>query len=198
LEFSELKDKITESPDAERSNKWIAIYISVLAVLLAVGGLGGTNAMKEVIDANISASDTYAFYQSKNIRQTGYRIAAEELDSLILSRPDLADTARKPIEQRIERYRQRVEEYESDPKTGEGKKELLQKARDFEVLRDTRQRQDRYFDYAEALLQIAIVLASVSIVTGMLGVRLLSYAMAGIGVVLLFDAFTLSFAIPFL
>ena len=110
----------------------------------------------------------------------------------------LADTARKPIEQRIERYRQRVEEYESDPKTGEGKKELLQKARDFEVLRDTRQRQDRYFDYAEALLQIAIVLASVSIVTGMLGVRLLSYAMAGIGVVLLFDAFTLSFAIPFL
>ena len=68
----------------------------------------------------------------------------------------------------------------------------------FEVLRDYRQRQDRYFDYAEALLQIAIVLASISIVTGRNGVRWLSLAMATVGAVLMLDAFTMLAALPFL
>lgn len=201
-EAHEIGDTIAEGGHEEHAEasfrRAAAVILGVIAMLLAIASLLGEAAMKETINFNIKASDTFAFYQAKNERQTTLQIAADQLEALAASHPEWSGAARAGADKLIAGYRATVARYESDPKTGEGKKELLQKARDFEVLRDTRQRQDRYFDYAEALLQIAIVLASVSIVTGMLGVRLLSYAMAGIGVVLLFDAFTLSFAIPFL
>src|SRR5919206_2378302 len=78
-----------------------AIVIGVLAMLLAISGLGGANATKEMLNANILASDTYAFYQAKNIRQTSNQLAADELQALLLSRPDLASDARSQIEQQI-------------------------------------------------------------------------------------------------
>ena len=53
------------------------IYLGVVAMLLAIASLGGSEATKEMLNSNIHASDTYAFYQAKNIRQTSYQIAAE-------------------------------------------------------------------------------------------------------------------------
>ena len=58
-------------------------------------------------------------------------------------------------------YRKTVARYETEPETGEGKKELIAKAKEYEAKRDHALKQDPYFDYAEALLQIAIVLISV-------------------------------------
>ena len=53
--------------------------IAIMAAVLAVGGLGGGNATDDMIENNIKASDTWAFYQAKNVRQTMYRIEAEKL-----------------------------------------------------------------------------------------------------------------------
>jgi len=64
----------------------------------------------------------------------------------------------------IKRFRARVDRYESDPPTGEGKKELLAKSKEWEAKRDQAAERDPNFDYAEALFQIAIVLGSVAIV----------------------------------
>ncbi len=76
----------------------------------------------------------------------------------------MPDAAKAKIEQVAKKYRERVDRYESDPATGEGKKELLAKAKALEAKRDHAAEQDPNFDYAEALFQIAIVLGSVSIV----------------------------------
>ena len=66
--------------------KFAAIYLGIIAMLLAITSLGGSNATKVMLSANIQASDTYGFYQSRNIRQTIYQVTAEELEAQ-LSRP---------------------------------------------------------------------------------------------------------------
>ena len=61
-------------------------------------------------------------------------------------------------------YRDTVARYESEPATGEGKKELMAKAKEWEHKRDHAAAQLPNFEYAEAAFQIAIVLGSVAIV----------------------------------
>jgi hypothetical protein len=140
-----------------------AIYVGVIAMLLAIATLGGAEATKEMLNANIQASDTYAFYQAKNIRQTLYQISAAELELLTVGGAISGDAGAKAAEL-VKRYRDTVARYDSDPATGEGKKELLAKAHEREHARDHARAQLPNFEYAEALFQIAIVLGSVAIV----------------------------------
>jgi hypothetical protein len=140
-----------------------AIYVGVVAMLLAIATLGGAEATKEMLNANIHASDTYAFYQAKSIRQTVYQTSASELELLAggtaISNEDKAKAA-----ELIKKYRDTATRYESDPKTGEGKQELMEKAHEWEHARDHAAAQLPNFEYGEALFQIAIVLGSVAIV----------------------------------
>jgi hypothetical protein len=140
-----------------------AIYVGVAAMLLAIATLGGAEATKEMLNANILASDTYAFYQAKNIRQTLYQISAAELE-LLAGGGAISGDAGAKAQELVKRYRDTVSRYESDPEKGEGKKELLAKAHEWEGARDHAKAQLPNFEYAEALFQIAIVLGSVAIV----------------------------------
>jgi hypothetical protein len=76
----------------------------------------------------------------------------------------MPEAARAKIEDMIKRWRATADRYETDPASGQGKKELLATARDWEAKRDRAARRDPNFDFAEALFQIAIVLGSVAIV----------------------------------
>src|SRR6267154_2397523 len=141
-----------------------AIYVGVVAMLLAIATLGGAEATKEMLNANIHASDTYAFYQAKNIRQTLYQISAAELELLAGGGTAISPNDSAKAAELIKRYRDNVARYESEPATGEGKKELMAKAKEWEHERDHARSQLPNFEYAEALFQIAIVLGSVAIV----------------------------------
>ncbi|HEX9489721.1 MAG TPA: DUF4337 domain-containing protein [Stellaceae bacterium] len=168
MEAHEVGDAIAETMHKthsdERFRRGAAVFLGVLGMLLAIASLGGEHAVKESMNANILASDTYAFYQARNERQTAYQLAADTLEALLATRPDLPASVREPLNRRVTEYRATVQRYESDPATGSGKQELAAKAREFEAERDHAQRRDLNFDYARALLQIAIVLGSVSIV----------------------------------
>lgn len=181
----------------ERFRRQAAILIGILAMLLAIAGLGGGNATKETVNANILASDTWAFYQAKNIRRTANQVGAEQLQALLLSQPDLSPEARADIDRRIASLRDTAARMQSEPETSDGMKELQVKARDYEARRERAQLQDPNFDYSQALFQIAIVLASVSIVATsrvLLGLA----AALGIGAtVLMLNGFLLLFQLPF-
>jgi hypothetical protein len=170
VEASEIAEKIHGEHEAHSAaadatfRRYTGIYLGIIAMLLAITALGGSHATKTIVNANIQASDTYGFYQARNIRQTAYQIAAEQLEADLVAQPAMPDAARTKIEQMAKRFRDRVDRYESDPSTGEGKKELLAKAKGFEARRDQAAERDPNFDFAEALFQIAIVLGSVSIV----------------------------------
>jgi len=194
-------DAISEAADADRTGnerfrRRAAMCIGVLAMLLAISSLGGGNATKEMLNANIQASDTFAFYQARNIRQTSTQLALESLQTGLLTQPDLSDDARAQIQEHIDQYKATVARYESEPATGEGKQELLQTAQAFAQRRDRAARQDPNFDYAQALYQIAIVLGSVSIVAA--SRRLLQVAI-GLGVaatLLMLNGFLLVVDLP--
>lgn len=179
----------------DRFRRRAALLVGVLAAALAITALGGDDTTKEIIDSTIQASDTYAFYQAKNIRQTENQIAADNLEAqILLTNPP--DAVKAQLQQRIDRYKATVARYESEPETGEGKKELLTKAQEFVAQRDQAQEKDPNFDYAQALLQISIVLGSVAIVSvnkGFLGAS----ALAGLlGIALMVNGYKLLFDLP--
>jgi hypothetical protein len=192
-EAAELMDRDRET---DRFKTRAAIVIAFFAMCLAITGLGGSNAAKEAFNNNILAANYFSFFQAKNIRQTSYQLAADELEMTALSNPALPAETRKAIEAKIAAYKKTVARYESEPDTREGKKELLERARTHEEARDRALKQDPYFDYGEALLQIAIVLVSVAIVASLPWLAYLGGAMGLVGMLLSLNGFLLLVEIP--
>lgn len=182
--------------DGGTRNKWIGVWVGVLAALLAVCTMGGGNAAKDANRANIDAANTWAFFQAKNARRTSYALAADELELVLLAQPDLPATARLAIEGKIRSHRDTVKLYTSDPKSREGLDELFQRAKDIEAQRDHALRKDPYFDFAQALLQIAIVLASVAIIAGTDLLVMLSFVAGGLGTLLMLNGYALLVSMP--
>ena len=204
MEATEIAEKIHgeehEAHTAEADanfRKLTGIYLGIVAMLLAITALGGSNATKTMLNSNIQASDIYGYYQAKNIRQTVYQLTAEQLESELAALPDMPEAGKTKIQDRIKRYRERVDRYESDPSTGDGKKELLAKAKEFEVKRDYAAERDPNFDFAEALFQIAIVLGSVSIVAASRSLVRLSGMLAVAGTLLMINGYFLLVHLPF-
>ena len=166
MDAQETAELIEQSGHDNKHQNRSALTISILAMVLAIASLGGSNAMKEATQENILAANAYAFYQAKNIRQTTYKLAANDLELQLAREPNMNAAAKAMFEKKIEDYKNTAARYESEPETKEGKKELMVRAKEHEAIRDHAMRQDPWFDYAEGALQIAIVLLSVSIVAG--------------------------------
>jgi hypothetical protein len=196
MKAEEAAELMDQDKTGDRFKKRAAITIAVLAMLLAITGLGGQNATKEAINANILASNDFNFYQAKNMRQTSLTLAANEIALAWASSPGLADDAKAALRKKLDDYRKTIARYESEPDTGEGKKELLARARDHAAKRDHALKQDPYFDYAEALLQIAIVLISVSIVAEVAWLAFIGGGLGLIGGVLMLNGYLLLVEIP--
>lgn len=197
METTEIAESLRESKEEADLDRRIAIYIAFLAVLLSICSVGGGNASKDATRTNIQASDTWAFYQAKHQRETAYKLAVDGLQ-LRLSEPGLPDASHKEIEKKLAAYDAEIAHLESDPKKGEGKKELVAKAKEFEHERDRALRQDPYFDFAEAFLQIGVVLASASIVLKNSSLLWGSGFLSFLGFLLMLNGFTLAVSIPFI
>jgi hypothetical protein len=184
--------------DKDDLNKWVGVYIGVLAVLLAICGVGGANAAKDATRANIEAANIWAFYQAKNIRRTAYSLAADDLEVMLATQPGLAEAARKGVEDKIKVHRVEAARMKSEPKADDGMDQLFRKAKTLESERDIALRKDPYFDWSEALLQIAIVLASVHLIIGNMLLLGMSGGLAGLGILLMLNGYTLAVALPLL
>ena len=193
-------DEVTEqlSSHKDAHNKWVGVYIGVLAVLLAICNVGGANATKDAIQSNIGASDTWAFFQAKNIRRNSTTLAANELELLLAAQPGMPDEAKKKFEDKIKDYRAEAQRLTTDPAKKEGLDELFARAKAMEAARDVALAKDPYFDWSQALLQIAIVLASVHLIIGNLWLLAMSGGLGALGVLLMLNGFTLAVKLPFL
>jgi hypothetical protein len=196
LDPQDAPDLMEREREQDAFKKRAAILIAVLAMLLAVTGLGGSNSMKDALLGNIEASNAFSFYQAKNMRQTSYELAADEIETIWLNDPSLSEGTRSSLRKKLDEYKTRIARYESEPATGEGKKELLVRARELEARRDQAIRKDPYFDYAQALLQIAIVLISVAIVADQRWLVALGGALGALGTLLMINGFLLLVTIP--
>jgi len=135
--------------EAEIKDKcgWVIV---VLAALLAINTYLGNGNSGKVLNNTIDANNTWAFYQAKSIKGTLAEMALDDA----MARKDVAKVAE--LSKKIARY-------ESDPVTGEGKKELMEKARKLEADRAVAKQRSPWYTFAGSLFQIAIVLLSASI-----------------------------------
>ncbi|GIK82386.1 MAG: DUF4337 family protein [Pseudorhodoplanes sp.] len=198
MEANEAAEMMEQEKISDKFKQRAAILIAVLAMLLAITALGGSNAGKEAVNNNVFASNYYSFYQAKNARQTAIMLAADQIELAVLNDQSVPEAAKTELKKKVEAYRKTIARYESEPETGEGKKELLVRAKEFETKRDHALRQDPYFDYAEALLQIAIVLISVAIIAELSWLMVVGGALGCIGTLLMVNGFLLLVEVPFL
>ena len=156
---------------ADPSNKQIALLIALLALVLAFSETLGKAAQTSALSLNIEASNLWAFFQAKTVRQTVLRTAAEDLKV-----QGTSEEAKK----QVEAWRKTAERYQSEPETGEGRNELAARAKEAEKKRDRAMAAYHQYELASAAVQIAIVLASASIVTS---AAILAWIGAGLGLV---------------
>ena len=149
--------------------------ITVLAALLAINTLmGGSNSSK-VLNNTIDANNTWAFYQAKSIKQTLAEMAYD-------------DAVRTKDQPKMQALQVKIDRYESDPTTGEGKRELMAKARALEDERGIAKQRGPWYTYAGSLFQIAIVLLTASILAVNMRLFWASLWVGGVGMALMSQA----------
>jgi hypothetical protein len=194
-------DDLKTTFDGTDRERWIGVYIGLLAVVLAICAMGGGNAAKDATLRNIEAANTWAFFQAKNMRRQVLRVQADDLALRLQTEPDLTTAGRAAIEAKIAEYKKQDANLTSgDPnvpvEAREGLDQLFEKGKRLDAERDTAMRKDPYFDYGEALLQIAIVLASISIITKGNLLLAVSGIAGAAGALLALNGFTLAVALP--
>ena len=170
--------------------KRIALCVAIYAVILAVAGAGGKNAGKDLISEQIEASNQWARYQAKAVREAIYINDLEKYE--LEKEKGLSPDADAKVSKSIDRVKKKLEEYKKD------KEEIMAEAKSHEAARDTAHKKDGYFDYAELLLQIAIVLASVAMLAKARWAFYLSAALVAVAMLCTVNGYTLAIHIGFM
>jgi hypothetical protein len=155
-------------------NKGVALLISVLALVLAFSETLGKGAQTSALALNIEASNLWAFFQAKTIRQTVLRTAAEDVEAAGASEAQKKQAAK---------WKETAQRYQSEPETGEGREQLAARAKEAEKKRDTSMAAYHHYEVASAAVQIAIVLASASIIAEIAALAAAGAVLGVVGVV---------------
>ena len=166
----------------ESLNKKVALLIAVIALFLAFSETLGKSAQTAALSFNVEASNLWAFYQAKTIRQTSLQAANEVLKiERLKSSSEAPEAVKAALNQRIDTWDRTVARYESEPRErevrkevnlnppyGEGRRELSALAIAAEAKRNTAMERYHHYEVASAAFQIGIVLASATVITGMI------------------------------
>lgn len=162
--------------------KKVALSVAIFAVILAVAGAGGKNAGKDMMSAQMDASNTFSWYQAKVSREATYTQKKEELE-------ELSEPTEKQ-KQRLASITKKLGEYEKE------KADLKQQGDDFTAARKLNHRKDGYFDFAELFLQLAVVLASISMLSKARWPWTVSLLLAVVGLLLTLNGYFLLVSVP--
>jgi hypothetical protein len=184
-------EELEERRDKAFSRR-VALITAIYAVVLAIASLGGNNAMKEMLLAQQEASNQWAYYQSKVIREHLNRGNKLVLEMQLAEPSALKGAERDKLAALASKFADEEKRMNAD------KKEIEPKAKAAEVERDRNQAKDPYFDYAEVLLQIAIVCASVSILSTSRPMFWFSSLLAVLGALSTVNGFFLLVRLPFM
>jgi hypothetical protein len=176
----ESMEQADQAKEASSENRKIALLIAVIALFLALSETLGKGAQTESISKNVEASNLWAFFQAKSIRRTVVQTASDQSKLGIGTTSD--DAARAALQKQIDEWQKTAARYRSEPETGEGQDQLSERAKHAEEERDLAEAKYHHFELASAAFQIGIVLASATIITGMVVLAWISgiLALAGI------------------
>ncbi len=146
--------------------------ITVIAALLAVNTYIANGYSSSVLTNTIRANDTWSFYQAKSIKQTITEAARDDA----IARND---------SEKVAKLTAKINRYESEPETGEGKRELFAKGKAIEAERDEAKQHGPWLTFAGSTLQLSIVLLTASILAVSMGMFYSSIGVGLIGAVLM-------------
>ena len=178
MEIRETKEHIDHA--SENKNKRTAVLIVVLAAALAIIEMAGSEAQFTSMKSDIDASDLYNFYQAKTIRATVLRTAVENT-GLGDSEPSASAS---PLLKQVAAWKKEADRLDSEPETGQGRQQLLARAQVVEKERDREMSSFRQFEMSAALMQLAIVAASASVITAIVWLELAGLVFGVGGIVL--------------
>jgi hypothetical protein len=168
----EIKKAPTRSEREAAIKDKAGLVIVVMALFMAVTTYFANQHSGAVLKNMLKATDTYAFFQAKSIKGS-------------IAEGQLEDARAKNDKERVAKLEAKIARYESDEKTGEGKKELLAKAQGYEKARDEAARHSPWLTFASMAFQLAIVLLSASIISVNEKMYKFSEVVAVIGILLL-------------
>jgi len=155
------------------SNKKVALVIAVLALFLAISETLSKAYQTEVITKQVEASNLWAFFQAKSIRKTTTDVA--------LQSAQMSPQAEDPkVAEQMKKWAAASKRYDTEPETGEGRKELAERAKKAQALGELANHKYHNLEISSGVLQVAIVLASSAIITN---VMMLAWLAGGLGIV---------------
>jgi len=163
---------------AAHSNKKIALLIAVLALFLAFSETLGKSSQTAAITYNVATNDLWSFFQAKTIRATVLTTAADQTQVEAERATD--PEAKGKLLKLIENWKKTVARYNDEPDTGEGRKQLAERAKEAEEKRELALARYHQYEFASAAFQIGIVLASSAVITSIIGLAYLA-ALVGFG-----------------
>lgn len=170
----EVKKAPTRSEREAAIKDKAGLVIVVMALLLAVNTYFANSFSSAAMTNLLKASNTYGFFQSKSIKQS-------------IAEGQLEDAKAKGDKKRVAELQAKIDRYESDPKSGEGKKELLAKARAQEAARDEARVHSPWLTFSGMLFQLAIVLLSASIIAVDMRMYWGSWGVGALALILMFQ-----------
>jgi hypothetical protein len=173
-------EQAEQAKEASSENRKIALLIAVIALFLALSETLGKGAQTESISKNVEASNLWAFFQAKSIRRTVVQTASDQSKLISGTTSDVA--AKAALQKQIDEWQKTAARYRSEPETGEGQDQLSERAKHAEEERDLAEAKYHHFELASAAFQIGIVLASATIITGMVTLAWISGLLAVAGV----------------
>ncbi len=170
----------------------IVFTILLFAMLLAIASLGENNATKEMLRTQQLAADQRASYQSQVIGENLYKTNGLRMEADLLER----GRAMKPNIRKL--YGAMLKDMKAEEiRYREEKKKSEAEAINLEAKRDRNRAKGPYFDYAEFLLLLSIVTASISILSVSLRLFTFSIGSAALGTLFMLNGYFLIFTLPF-
>jgi hypothetical protein len=174
IERHEKLREATESGDQarrdERFTRRAALLVAVLAALLAIASLLGSQAQEEILLSQERATDTFNEYQADSLKQRLGTDIANVLNAV--NRPKEAADAQK----------------DADTK-GALKAPLLKQANHYQSERDAAATRHRSYQFAQGAFQIAIVLVSIAIVGRIAALAFMGGGLGALGALLLVNGY---------
>lgn len=169
----------------EKWTTWLAISTVVIVVCATLSTFKGGGYSNKSLMNQTSASDQWAFYQSKSMKGYNFELQKDnlELQSELVkkSSPDLV----AKYQAKMDSYAKKIQQYESE------KADIMKKAKEFEALRNDAKRHASSFGIAVIFLQISILLSSISALAHKKYVWLISLGVGVVGIFYFMDGFFL-------
>jgi hypothetical protein len=150
-ELSELRENAEHGME-DRSLAPVTITMAVFAVMVAVVSLLGHRSHTEEILLQTKSTDQWAFYQAKNIRERSYEVFLDQLSVFTIGDQVHAKDLKAKYQGEIDRYRKEMGDIMAEARAAEAEQKMYE-------------RRANRFDLGEALLEAALVICSITLLT---------------------------------